>query len=70
MMSMMSGGMMLNMIICMLILGFFIYGIVLLILKAFERKQEDSSIKILRERFARGEIDEQEFAEKKSKLEK
>lgn len=67
MMSMMGGGMILNMIFWIIVLGFIIYGIMLLILKPFEKK-EDSSMQILRERFARGEIDKQEFEEKKESL--
>lgn len=31
-------------------------------------RKEDSALKILRERFARGEIDAEEFEERKSKL--
>ncbi|MFD1363202.1 SHOCT domain-containing protein [Lentibacillus salinarum] len=67
MMSMMGGSMILNMVIWIIVLGFLIYGIVLLILKPFEKK-ENSSIQILRERYARGEIDDQEFEAKKAVL--
>lgn len=66
-MSMMGGSMVINMIIWIVILGFLIYGVVLLILKPFEKK-EDSTMEILKERFARGEIDYQEFEEKKKVL--
>jgi putative membrane protein len=64
MMSMMGGGMIVNMIFWIIVVGFLIYGIILLILKPFEKK-EDASLQILRERFAKGEIDKQEFEEKK-----
>ncbi|ASK61316.1 hypothetical protein CFK37_03540 [Virgibacillus phasianinus] len=67
-MSMMSGNMLLNMIIWIIILGFLIYGVVLLLSKPFEKK-EDSSLQILKERFAKGEIDEQEYKDKKASLE-
>lgn len=76
MMSMMGGGMILNMIVWVIVLGLIIYGIVLLIMKLgtqkadsskFE-KQGDSAIEILRERFACGEIDEQEFEKRKDFL--
>lgn len=76
MMSMMGEGMILNMLIWIIVLGLIIYGIVLLIMKLgtqkadsplFE-KQGDSAIEILRERFARGEIDEQEFEKRKKFL--
>ncbi|WP_188456535.1 SHOCT domain-containing protein [Virgibacillus oceani] len=67
MMSMMGGNVIINMIFWIIILGFLIYGIVLLVSKPFEKK-EDSSLQILRERFARGEINEQEFEDKKAIL--
>ncbi|WP_407270625.1 SHOCT domain-containing protein [Radiobacillus sp. PE A8.2] len=67
MMSMMGGSMILNMIVWIIVLGFLIYGVVLLISKSFDKK-EDSPLKILRERFARGEIDDQEFEAKKAVL--
>ncbi|SEB05548.1 putative membrane protein [Thalassobacillus cyri] len=66
-MSMMGGSMVINMILWIVILGFLIYGVVLLILKPFE-KREDSTMEILKERLARGEIDYQEFEEKKKVL--
>jgi putative membrane protein len=55
------------MIVWIVIIGFIIYGIILLVMKPFEKK-EDSSFKILRERFAKSEINEQEYKEKKSIL--
>ncbi|MFZ3576700.1 SHOCT domain-containing protein [Virgibacillus sp. DJP39] len=66
-MSMMGGSMILNMVLWIIVLGFVIYGIVLLISKPFEKK-EDTSLQILKERFAQGEIDEQEYDDKKAKL--
>ena len=72
----MGGGMILSMIIWIIVLGLIIYGIVLLVTKqgtkkenssTFE-KQEDSAMEILKERFARGEIDEEEFEKRKEFL--
>lgn len=76
MMSMMGGGMILNMIFWIIVVGLIIYGIVLFVMKQGKNKEssstveqrEDSSMEILRERFARGEIDEQEFEERKAFL--
>ena len=73
MMSMMSGGMILSMILWVIAVGLIIYGIVLFTMKQAAKKEnssaaekrEDSSLEILRERFARGEINEQEFEERK-----
>ncbi len=56
-----------SMIIWIIIIGFIIYGIILLISKPFEKK-EDPSLQILKERFAKGEINEQEYKEKKGAL--
>lgn len=75
-MSMMGGGMILTMILWIFIVGLIIYGIVLLLLKLNTKKKdtsaiekpEDSSIEILRERFAKGEIDEQEFDDRRAFL--
>ncbi|MFZ3580138.1 SHOCT domain-containing protein [Virgibacillus sp. DJP39] len=66
-MSMMGGSMILNMVLWIIVLGFVIYGIVLLISKPFEKK-ENTSIQILKERFAQGEIDAQEYDDKKARL--
>jgi putative membrane protein len=60
MMSMMGWGMQLFMI---LLYGLIIYGILSLIMKAFEKK-EDPAILILKERFARGEISQEEYEER------
>ena len=76
MMNMMGGGMILGMVFGIIVLGLIIYGIVLLVRKqgatkenstSFER-QGDSSMDILKERFARGEIDEAEFEKRKEFL--
>ncbi|WP_408011509.1 SHOCT domain-containing protein [Pseudalkalibacillus sp. A8] len=66
---MMMGWGILNMILTILIVGFIIYGIILVVMKPFEKKQ-DSSLEILRERFAQGEITEQEYEEKKKILQR
>jgi putative membrane protein len=63
----MGMGMIFNMIFWILIVGFSIYGIVLLVMKPFEKK-EDKALEVLKERFARGEIDEHEYKEKKQVL--
>lgn len=68
-MSMMGGGMALMMIFWIIIIGLVIYGIVLLVSKPFEKKA-DASMQILKERFAKGEIDEQEFDDKMARLKK
>jgi len=49
-------------------IGLVIYAILLLITKVFSKKQEDPAMEILRERFARGEINQEEFEEKKATL--
>ncbi|WP_372869479.1 SHOCT domain-containing protein [Planomicrobium okeanokoites] len=75
-MSMMGGGMVLGMVFWVIVLGLIIYGIVLFTMKQAAKKEnssavekrEDSSMEILRERFAHGEIDEQEFEERKAFL--
>lgn len=63
----MGVGMMLNMLFWIIIIGFAIYGFILLIMKPFEGKQ-DKALQILKERFARGEIDVKEFEERKALL--
>lgn len=75
-MSMMGGGMILSTVFWVIVVGLIIYGIVLFTMKQATKKEnssavekrEDSSMEILRERFARGEIDEQEFEERKAFL--
>jgi putative membrane protein len=68
MMSMMgSWGMVFYMILQILFWGLVIYGALTLIMKAIEKK-EDSSLKILKERFAKGEITEEELEEKREIL--
>lgn len=71
MMSMMGWNMgFLGMIFWIIILGLLIYGVFLLISRPFEKKQSDnSSLRLLKERFARGEIDEEEYRRKRSILE-
>jgi putative membrane protein len=74
MMSMMGSGWgILNMIFWILIVGLVIYSVLTLIMKPFEKKdnslssfdkKEDSALQILRERFARGELTEEEFHHK------
>jgi putative membrane protein len=59
-MGMMSIGMIFSMILWVLLIGAVIYVIYSLISKGIEKK-EDSEITILKERFARGEIDEEEY---------
>ena len=66
-MSMMGGGMILSMIFWVIVVGLIIYGIVLITIKQATKK-ENSSVEILKERFARGEIDKQEFEERKAFL--
>ncbi|MFC7063612.1 SHOCT domain-containing protein [Halobacillus seohaensis] len=58
-----------NMIIWIIILGFIIYGIFVLVTKLFEKK-EDPPVQILKERFAKGEIGEEEYEKKKNTLKK
>lgn len=60
--SMMGWGMFMN-LFWIVGLGFLIYGILSLIMKPFEKKEEPA-ILILKERFARGEISKEEFEEK------
>jgi putative membrane protein len=74
MMGMMSFGMLLNMLFWILILGFAIYGFILLISKPFEKKVAkttgDAALEILKERFAKGEISEEEFERNKLVLQR
>ncbi|RBP05342.1 SHOCT domain-containing protein [Rossellomorea aquimaris] len=64
---MMGLGMMLNMLIWIVIIGFAIYGFIMLIVKPFENKS-NKALSILKERFANGEISREEFEEKKTLL--
>ncbi|EGL84301.1 Protein of unknown function DUF2078, membrane [Caldalkalibacillus thermarum TA2.A1] len=71
MMMMWDGGMFLYMIFWVLIVGLIIYAVISLIMNAFgkrndrpEGKGEDAALQILKERFARGEISEEEFEQK------
>jgi putative membrane protein len=70
MMSMMgSWGMIFYMILQILFWGLVIYGALTLIMKAIEKK-EGPELKILKERFAKGEITEEEYEEKSKILRK
>ncbi|MFC4324244.1 SHOCT domain-containing protein [Litchfieldia salsa] len=60
---MMRMGMMLNMLFYIVVIGFAIYGFLLLVMKPFENKA-NNALSILKERFARGEIDAEEYKEK------
>jgi putative membrane protein len=64
---MMGFGMMLNMLIWIVIIGFAIYGFIMVIVKPFENKS-NKALSILKERFANGEISREEFEEKKALL--
>ncbi|HUC91512.1 MAG TPA: SHOCT domain-containing protein [Paenibacillus sp.] len=55
------------MIFWVLIIGLVIYGVLLLLTNSFAKK-EDPALQVLKERFARGEISEEEFHQKKSVL--
>jgi putative membrane protein len=78
MMSMMGPGWgIFSMIFWILIVGLVIYGVLTLIMKPFEKKDgrssgvdknEDSALQILRERFARGELTEEEYEQKSALL--
>lgn len=64
MMSMMGWGMVLNTIFWILIVGLVIYAVLQMVFKPFDKK-EDRALVVLRERFARGEINEEEYEHKK-----
>ncbi len=72
MMSMMGGGMILTMILWILLVGLIIYGTVQFLMKLNTKKKdttktkngENAAVEVLKERFASGEIEEQEFEEK------
>lgn len=72
MMDMMNGAMWMMMLFWILIIGLVIYGLFLFISKALKRNdatsEEDSALRILKERFARGDIDEEEYERKKEVL--
>ncbi|SDJ12532.1 SHOCT domain-containing protein [Alteribacillus bidgolensis] len=69
MMSMMNGGMMISNLLAIVLVGLLIYGLLSLVIKPFE-KRKDSSLELLRERFASGEIDEEEYQRRKEFLKK
>jgi putative membrane protein len=64
---MMGFGMMLNMLFRIGVIGFAIYGFIMVIVKLFENKT-NKAFNILKERFASGEISREEFEEKKDLL--
>lgn len=75
MMGMMNIGMFLNMLFWIMVIGFAIYGIILLIMKPFDKSRDSgdqrnqgNALDILMERFAKGEIDEDEYEQKKKIL--
>ncbi len=55
------------MVFWILIIGLVIYAVLLLVSKTYENKQ-DPALNILKERFARGELDQDEFERKKAAL--
>ncbi|AQQ54668.1 hypothetical protein B0X71_17195 [Planococcus lenghuensis] len=62
-----------NTIIWIIVIGLFVYGLVALLTrrdpgKSAPEKRQDTSMEILRERFARGEIDEEEYERRKEFL--
>ncbi|WP_174733232.1 SHOCT domain-containing protein [Mesobacillus harenae] len=64
---MMGLGMMLNMLFWIIVIGFAIYGFIMLVMKPFENRTTKPE-SILKERFARGEITEVEYKEKRDLL--
>jgi putative membrane protein len=64
---MMGFGMMLNMLFRIGVIGFAIYGFIMVIVKLFEN-MTNKAFNILKERFASGEISREEFEEKKDLL--
>jgi putative membrane protein len=70
MMGMMGPGWgLLMMVFWIAVIGLLIYGVLLIVSKTFEKK-EDPSLKILKERYARGEIDQEEYERMKITLSK
>lgn len=61
----MNIGMILYMVAVTFILGLVIYGVLSIIMKIFDKRssddRENSALKILKERLAKGEISEEEF---------
>ncbi|MBF0706564.1 SHOCT domain-containing protein (plasmid) [Alkalihalobacillus hwajinpoensis] len=64
---MMMGWGVISMLLWIVILGFIIYGITVLVRKPFDKK-EDHSLQILKDRLAKGEIDEKEYNDKRAIL--
>lgn len=67
MMQMMGWGMVFNTIFWILVFGLVIYAVLQMVFKPSEKK-EDRALAVLRERFASGEISEEEFQQKKEFL--
>jgi putative membrane protein len=67
---MMMGGIgVVGMFIWIIILGFLIYGVYVLVTKG-RGKKEDQALNILKERYANGEISEEEYEKGKVQLTK
>lgn len=70
MMGMMGPGWgLLSMVFWIAVIGLLIYGVLLLVSKTFGKK-EDRSLQILKERYARGETNEEEYERMKTALSK
>lgn len=69
---MMTGMGVIGMLFWIIVLGLLFYGVYILIAKASEKPKDarsDNSLQILKERLARGEINEDEYEEIKKVLE-
>lgn len=73
MMSMGNGTMLVMMVISILIIGFLLYFLIVGITNTIRKKEnttEGRDMQILKERLAQGEINEEEFQQKKELLQK